>query len=99
MRFFHNHGFLGLDTQHQWLTLAGGSRTYVEALLKAHPADFRFGQGVTALRREGAQGGHFGAVAGDEQARGLAQQGAASRAAVSAVSLAAREARATAARV
>ena len=27
MRFFHNHGFLGLDTQHQWLTLAGGSRT------------------------------------------------------------------------
>jgi predicted NAD/FAD-binding protein len=55
MRFFHNHGFLGLDTQHQWLTLEGGSRTYVEALLKAHPADFRFGQGVTALRREGAQ--------------------------------------------
>jgi predicted NAD/FAD-binding protein len=55
LRFFHNHGFLGLDTQHQWLTLEGGSRTYVEALLKAHPADFRFGQGVTALRREGAE--------------------------------------------
>ena len=55
MRFFHNHGFLGLDTQHQWLTLEGGSRTYVEALLKAHPADFRLGQGVTALRRDGAQ--------------------------------------------
>ena len=55
MRFFHNHGFLGLDTQHQWLTLEGGSRTYVEALLKAHPAEFRFGQGVTALRRDGAQ--------------------------------------------
>ena len=55
MRFFHNHGFLGLDTQHQWLTLEGGSRTYVEALLKAHPADFRFGQGVTGVRRDGAQ--------------------------------------------
>ncbi len=55
MRFFHNHGFLGLDTQHQWLTLAGGSRTYVDALLKAHPAVFRFGQGVTAVRREGDQ--------------------------------------------
>ena len=54
MRFFHNHGFLGLDTQHQWLTLEGGSRTYVDALLKAHPADFRFGQGVTSVRREGA---------------------------------------------
>jgi predicted NAD/FAD-binding protein len=55
MRFFHNHGFLGLDTQHQWLTLEGGSRTYVAALLKAHPADFRFGQGVTGVRRDGAQ--------------------------------------------
>jgi predicted NAD/FAD-binding protein len=55
MRFFHNHGFLGLDTQHQWLTLEGGSRTYVEALLKAHRADFRFGQGVTGVRRDGAQ--------------------------------------------
>ena len=55
MRFFHNHGFLGLDTQHQWLTLEGGSRTYVEAVLKAYPADFRFGQGVTAVRRDGDQ--------------------------------------------
>ncbi|MFM8549445.1 MAG: NAD(P)/FAD-dependent oxidoreductase [Verrucomicrobiota bacterium] len=55
MRFFHNHGFLGLDTQHQWLTLEGGSRTYVQALLRAHPADFRFGQGVTSVRRDGAQ--------------------------------------------
>ncbi len=53
MRFFHNHGFLGLDTQHQWLTLEGGSRTYVEALLQAHPVDRRLGQGVTAVRREG----------------------------------------------
>jgi predicted NAD/FAD-binding protein len=55
MRFFHNHGFLGLDTQHQWLTLEGGSRTYVEAVLKAYPADFRFGQGVTAVWRDGDQ--------------------------------------------
>jgi predicted NAD/FAD-binding protein len=55
LRFFHNHGFLGLATQHQWWTLTGGARTYVEALLKAHPADLRLGQGVTALRRDGAQ--------------------------------------------
>ena len=53
MRFFHNHGFLGLDTQHQWLTLEGGSRTYVAALLQKYPGDFRFGQGVTAVRRDG----------------------------------------------
>jgi len=32
LRFFHNHGFLGLHTQHQWLTLDGGSREYVNRL-------------------------------------------------------------------
>jgi predicted NAD/FAD-binding protein len=53
MRFFYNHGFLGLDTQHQWLTLEGGSRTYVAALLQKYPGDFRCGQGVTAVRRDG----------------------------------------------
>jgi len=34
MRFWHNHGFLGLDTQHQWRTVVGGSRSYV-AKIKA----------------------------------------------------------------
>jgi predicted NAD/FAD-binding protein len=32
LRFFHNHGFLGLHTQHPWLTIEGGSRVYVEKL-------------------------------------------------------------------
>lgn len=32
MRFWHNHGFLGLDTQHPWRTVSGGSRCYVEKL-------------------------------------------------------------------
>lgn len=32
MRFWHNHGFLGLDTQHPWRTVAGGSRRYVEKI-------------------------------------------------------------------
>jgi uncharacterized protein len=35
MRFWHNHGFLGLDTQHPWRTVSGGSRRYVEKL--THP--------------------------------------------------------------
>jgi predicted NAD/FAD-binding protein len=30
MRFWHNHGFLGLDTQHPWRTVVGGSREYVK---------------------------------------------------------------------
>ena len=32
MRFWHNHGFLGLDTQHQWRTVCGGSREYVKKI-------------------------------------------------------------------
>jgi len=29
LRFFHNHGFLGLHTHHPWRTLLGGAKTYV----------------------------------------------------------------------
>lgn len=34
IRFFKNHGFLGLDTQHQWFTLDKGSQSYRELLIK-----------------------------------------------------------------
>jgi predicted NAD/FAD-binding protein len=34
IRFFLNHGFLGLDTQHQWYTLDKGSQAYREILIK-----------------------------------------------------------------
>ena len=34
LRFWHNHGFLGLDTQHPWRTVAGGSRSYVKKLIQ-----------------------------------------------------------------
>ncbi|MEO6851326.1 MAG: FAD-dependent oxidoreductase, partial [Mucilaginibacter sp.] len=34
IRFFQNHGFLGLDTQHQWYTLDKGSQSYREILIK-----------------------------------------------------------------
>jgi predicted NAD/FAD-binding protein len=33
LRFWHNHGFLGLDTQHQWWTVCGGAQTYVAKIL------------------------------------------------------------------
>lgn len=33
IRFFRNHGFLGLDTHHQWFTVDGGARTYVAKIL------------------------------------------------------------------
>jgi len=33
IKFFQNHGFLGLDTQHQWYTLHNGSQSYREKLI------------------------------------------------------------------
>jgi hypothetical protein len=32
LRFWHNHGFLGLSTQHQWWTVTGGSQSYVRKI-------------------------------------------------------------------
>ena len=34
IRFFLNHGFLGLDTQHQWYTPDKGSQSYREILIR-----------------------------------------------------------------
>jgi predicted NAD/FAD-binding protein len=32
LRFWHNHGFLGLHAQHPWFTVAGGAKSYVEKI-------------------------------------------------------------------
>ncbi|MEB3206633.1 MAG: FAD-dependent oxidoreductase, partial [Vampirovibrionales bacterium] len=32
MRFFFNHGFLGINDHYQWYTIRGGARQYIEAL-------------------------------------------------------------------
>jgi predicted NAD/FAD-binding protein len=32
LRFWHNHGFLGLHTQHPWWTVCGGAKSYVEKI-------------------------------------------------------------------
>src|ERR1700749_3990456 len=32
LRFWHNHGFLGLHTQHPWFTVVDGARSYVEKI-------------------------------------------------------------------
>jgi uncharacterized protein len=34
LRFWHNHGFLGLNTQHPWRTVEGGSREYVRRMIE-----------------------------------------------------------------
>ena len=52
MRFFYNHGFLGLNTQHQWITPVNGSRTYVEALLKKYYVKKYLGEAVISVKRK-----------------------------------------------
>lgn len=55
LRFFHNHGFLGLHTQHQWWTVDGGAREYVRRLTK--PWRGRIRTHTAAVRVERHAGG------------------------------------------
>ncbi|MCU0453865.1 MAG: FAD-dependent oxidoreductase [Bacteroidetes bacterium] len=51
VRFFKNHGFLGLDTQHQWYTVDGGSREYRERLIAPFRDRIRVGVGAARVTR------------------------------------------------
>jgi predicted NAD/FAD-binding protein len=53
LRFFHNHGFLGLDTQHPWWTVDGGSREYVRRLVAPFADRLRLGCAVSRVVRHG----------------------------------------------
>lgn len=52
LRFFHNHGFLGLHTQHQWWTVDGGAREYVRRLTAPWRQHIRVGVGAAKVERE-----------------------------------------------
>lgn len=49
--FFKNHGFLGLDTQHQWFTVVDGSRSYREKLIAPFKDQIHISSGVKEVRR------------------------------------------------
>ena len=51
LRFFHNHGFLGLHTQHPWWTVEGGAQTYVEKLTASFRERIHLRTPVLAVRR------------------------------------------------
>ncbi len=51
LRFFHNHGFLGLHTQHPWLTVVGGSRSYVEKISAPWRDRIRLGDPAVRVAR------------------------------------------------
>lgn len=51
-RFFENHGFLEVNDRPSWLAVAGGSRTYVRAILDGFRGELRTGCPVRSIRRE-----------------------------------------------
>ncbi|WP_221032266.1 NAD(P)/FAD-dependent oxidoreductase [Actomonas aquatica] len=53
LRFFHNHGFLGLHTQHQWWTVDGGSREYVRRMVAPFADRILTGTAATRIVRTG----------------------------------------------
>lgn len=51
IRFFKNHGFLGLDTQHQWYTLQNGSQAYREKLIVPFRDRIKINNKIVSVRR------------------------------------------------
>jgi uncharacterized protein len=51
IRFFQNHGFLGLDTQHQWYTLENGSQSYRKLLIEPFKDRIRVNNKVVSVKR------------------------------------------------
>lgn len=52
LQFFKNHGLLGVKTHHQWLTVSGGSKNYVEKIEKEISGKVILDSDVTSIRRD-----------------------------------------------
>jgi uncharacterized protein len=52
LRFFANHGLLGVRTHHPWRTVVGGSSSYLEPLTTSVADRIHRGDAVVALRRD-----------------------------------------------
>src|SRR5215216_1498608 len=55
LRFWQNHGFLGLDTQHQWWTVCGGAKSYVPKISAGFADCIQLGRKATRVVREGGK--------------------------------------------
>ncbi|MBC8125519.1 MAG: FAD-dependent oxidoreductase, partial [Gloeobacteraceae cyanobacterium ES-bin-144] len=55
IRFWHNHGFLGLDTQHQWWTVCNGAKSYVKKITAPFSDRVQLGRKVVRVSRENEQ--------------------------------------------
>jgi len=52
VRFFKNHGFLGLNTQYPWRTVTGTSRQYRNKITEGYGKNIRVGHGVVRVERQ-----------------------------------------------
>jgi len=64
VRFFHNHGFLGVSTHHPWRTIPGGTSRYLEPLTRPYRERIVTGARIISLRR--AEGGVHLHLEGEE---------------------------------
>lgn len=55
LNFFKNHGLLGVDTQHQWLTVSDGSIQYVNKIAKKISGKIITNSDVMSVERENDQ--------------------------------------------
>jgi uncharacterized protein len=56
IRFFKNHGFLGLNTQHQWYTIEKGSQSYREILIRPFKDKIQINNTVAKVKMEKGKG-------------------------------------------
>lgn len=54
IRFFYNHGFLGLNTQHQWYTPVDGSQSYRKLLIEPFKDKILVNAKVASVKRQPA---------------------------------------------
>jgi predicted NAD/FAD-binding protein len=64
VRFFRNHGLLGISNRPQWRSLIGGSRSYIEPLSRSFAGSIRSGEAVTCIRRD-ESGVHIRTASGE----------------------------------
>lgn len=55
LRFWHNHGFLGMRTQHPWRTVVNGSQSYVAKITEPFRDRVQLRNGAVRVERRGAR--------------------------------------------
>lgn len=52
IRFFYNHGFLGLNSQHQWYTVTNGSKSYRDIIMTPFKEKIKLNDPVVKVKRQ-----------------------------------------------